>query len=172
MGKYSIKDYDTTKTCCARGSYLRVHFKTTRETAQALRQRSLPGAVKYLKDVIDHKQIVPFRRFVRGLGRHAQAKQFKTSGSTGRWPEKSCRFLLDLLKNAESNAKAKNLTVENMRITHIQASSGAHAAAAAGGHVRVLTRGVVAGEPGAAHSAADVPRARPDQRLPELALPH
>jgi ribosomal protein L22 len=29
------------------------------------------------------------------------------------------------LKNAESNAKAKNLTVEHMRITHIQARASA-----------------------------------------------
>ena len=34
-----------------------------------------------------------------------QAKQFKTT--QGRWPKKSAEFLLQLLKNAESNAEFK-----------------------------------------------------------------
>lgn len=38
----------------------------------------------------------------------------------GRWPEKSARYLLDLLENAESNAEAKGLDVESLIISHIQ----------------------------------------------------
>lgn len=38
----------------------------------------------------------------------------------GRFPEKSCRFLLDLLKNAESNADVKALDVDTLEIAHIQ----------------------------------------------------
>jgi large subunit ribosomal protein L17e len=37
-----------------------------------------------------------------------------------RWPEKSCRYILDLLKNAESNAVAKKLDINKLRIVHIQ----------------------------------------------------
>ena len=58
----------------ARGSNLRVHFKNTRETAQAIKAMPLHRASKYLKNVIAHKEIVPFRRFMGGVGRHAQAK--------------------------------------------------------------------------------------------------
>ena len=65
----------------------------------------LRKAVRYLKDVIAKKQIVPFRRHVGGVGRKAQAKNFKCS--QGRWPEKSAKILLQLLKNAESNAEVK-----------------------------------------------------------------
>ena len=36
-----------------------------------------------------------------------QAKNMKASGSQGRWPKKSAEFLLQLLKNAESNAEFK-----------------------------------------------------------------
>ncbi|KAF9117915.1 60S ribosomal protein L17, partial [Linnemannia schmuckeri] len=54
-------------------------------------------------DVKEHKQAIPFRRFNGGIGRTAQAKPF---GMTmARWPAKSCEFVLDLLKNAESNAE-------------------------------------------------------------------
>jgi large subunit ribosomal protein L17e len=38
---------------------------------------------------------------------------------TGRWPEKSVKFILRLLKNAESNADAKNIDVEDLVIKNI-----------------------------------------------------
>jgi ribosomal protein L22 len=37
----------------------------------------------------------------------------------GRWPEKSCRYMLRLLKNAESNADAKNIEVGDLIIKNI-----------------------------------------------------
>merc|ERR1712063_164121 len=64
------------------------------------------------------KQIVPFRRFNGGVGRKAQAKAF--GASQGRWPKKSATFLLQLLKNAESNADVKGLDVDSLVIDHIQ----------------------------------------------------
>jgi ribosomal protein L22 len=38
-----------------------------------LRRMALRRAVRYLKNVIDHKECVPFRRFNGGVGRCAQA---------------------------------------------------------------------------------------------------
>merc|ERR1712087_269 len=40
--------------------------------------------------------------------------------SQGRWPVKSAKILLDLLRNAESNAEFKNLDTDNLVIHHIQ----------------------------------------------------
>lgn len=77
----------------------------------------LRQAQKYLESVIAHKRCVPFRKFAGKVGRTAQAKAFGVD--KGRWPEKSCRILLDLLKNAESNAEAENLDIDNMYIWHI-----------------------------------------------------
>jgi ribosomal protein uL22 len=86
----------------SRGSYLRVHFKNTREVAAAISGMKLKKALTYLEAVKDHKQAIPFRRFNGGIGRTAQAKPF---GMTmARWPVKSVEFVKDLLKNAESNA--------------------------------------------------------------------
>merc|ERR1712080_374415 len=107
----------------ARGSDLRVHFKNTRETAQAIKKMPYIRAVKYLQNVLEHKEIVPFRRFMGGIGRHAQAKAHGTP--QGRWPKKSCEFLLQLLKNAESNAEYKGLDVENLFVDHIQVNQAA-----------------------------------------------
>jgi large subunit ribosomal protein L17e len=106
------------KSCKSRGSYLRVHFKNTRETAHALKRMSLRRATRYLKNVINKKEIVPFKRFNGGVGRKAQAKVFKVS--QGRWPKKSAEILLELLKNAESNADVKGLDADHLVIDHIQ----------------------------------------------------
>jgi ribosomal protein L22 len=94
-----------TTACKARGSDLRVHFKNTREAAFGLKNMTLKVAKKYMEDVLDHKQCVAFHRFKKGVGRTSQAKLVGGTDGVGRWPEKSCRFLLDLLKNAESNAE-------------------------------------------------------------------
>jgi len=79
MTRYSIEPENPAKSCKARGSDLRVHFKNTRETAQAIKGLHIRKATQYLKDVIDKKRCVPFRRFNGGVGRCAQAKQFKAT---------------------------------------------------------------------------------------------
>ena len=89
----------------AKGSDLRTHFKNTRESAQAIKHMEVDKAKKYLEDVLEHKRVIPFRRFCGGVGRTAQAKNEKQTTAQGRWPAKSCEFLLALLKNAESNAE-------------------------------------------------------------------
>jgi len=38
---------------------------------------------------------------------------------TGRWPEKSIKFITRLLKNAESNAEFKNIDVDDLFIKNI-----------------------------------------------------
>ena len=86
-----------------------LHFfssiQNTRETAQAIKKMPLHRATAYLKNVLNKTEIIPFRRFMGGIGRHAQAKVHGTS--QGRWPKKSAEFLLHMLKNAESNAEYK-----------------------------------------------------------------
>ncbi|PWZ27044.1 60S ribosomal protein L17 [Zea mays] len=140
MVKYSQEPGNPTKSAKAMGRDLRVHFKmatlrliifllsliklvkllqNTRETAFALRKLPLTKAKRYLEDVIAHKQAIPFRRYCGGVGRTAQAKSRHSNGQ-GRWPVKSARFILDLLKNAESNADVKGLDVDNLYVSHIQ----------------------------------------------------
>jgi len=121
MTKYSREPDNTTKSCKASGSDLRVHFKNTSVTAAAIKAMSLKKAKKYLEDVLAKKQAVPFRFFNGCVGRHAQAKNAPKQPATQcRWPTKSANFLLHLLKNAESNAEVKGLDTESLEITHIQ----------------------------------------------------
>mmetsp|Transcript_2721 Transcript_2721/g.6560 ORF Transcript_2721/g.6560 Transcript_2721/m.6560 type:complete len:184 (-) Transcript_2721:135-686(-) len=118
MVKYSREPENALKSAKARGSDLRVHFKNTHEVSVVLKNMELKRANRYLQDVVDKKQIVPMRRYSNGSGRSAQAHAFKASA--GRWPQKSCHFLLDLLRNAESNAEVKGLDTDNLYISHIQ----------------------------------------------------
>merc|ERR1712223_1455938 len=118
MGRYAAEPDNATKAAKAKGSNLRVHFKNTRETAQAIKKMPLHRATAYLKNVIAQKEIIPFRRFMGGVGRHAQAKVHGTF--QGRWPKKSAEFLLHLLKNAESNAEYKGLDADHLVVDHIQ----------------------------------------------------
>merc|ERR1712173_202693 len=62
-------------------------------------------------------------RFCGGIGRCAQAKEFKHT--QGRWPKKSATFLLQMLKNAESNADLRGLDVDSLVIDHIQVNAAA-----------------------------------------------
>merc|ERR1711862_608886 len=91
------------------------------ETAQAIKGMTLLAAQTYLENVLEKKQCVPFRKFKGCIGRTPQAKAFKTT--QGRWPIKSAKIILDLLKNAESNAEFKNLDTDNLVIKHIQVNA-------------------------------------------------
>uniref|UniRef100_A0A8I5ZRW8 Large ribosomal subunit protein uL22 n=1 Tax=Rattus norvegicus TaxID=10116 RepID=A0A8I5ZRW8_RAT len=102
MVRYSLDPENPTKSCKSRGSNLRVHFKNTRETAQAIKGMHIRKATKYNG----------------GVDRCAQAKQW--GWTQGRWPKKSAEFLLHMLKNAESNAELKGLDVDSLVIEHIQ----------------------------------------------------
>lgn len=115
---YSYTPENLTKSCKTSGSYLRVHFKNTRETASVLKGMTVKKAIKYLEDVKEQKQCVPFRRFAGSTGRCAQAKAWGTT--RGRWPVKSAEFITGLLKNAQSNAEAKGLNMDTLTIKHIQ----------------------------------------------------
>jgi ribosomal protein uL22 len=91
----------------AAGRDLRVHFKNTRETAFAIRKMELSKAKTYLQAVLDRKRCIPFHRYTGCIGRTAQAKNEGSTTRQGRWPVKSCEFLLNLLNNAESNAEVR-----------------------------------------------------------------
>ena len=81
----------------------------------ALRKMELAKAKHYLEEVLAHRRVIPFHRFCGGVGRTAQAKQEGSTTAQGRWPKKSCEFLLGLLKNAESNAEVCRLSTSPFR---------------------------------------------------------
>merc|ERR1711915_902221 len=118
MVRYAAQSLDEAKSAKARGAHIRTSFKNTRETAQAINGWTLTRSLKFLENVVAHKEAVPMRRYAGSTGRTAQGKQFGVSKA--RWPKKSAEILIGLLKNAESNADAKGLDTSNLIVKHIQ----------------------------------------------------
>ncbi|RJE25480.1 60s ribosomal protein l17 [Aspergillus sclerotialis] len=118
MVRYAAQEIPAAKSARARGSYLRVSFKNTRETAQAINGMKLQRALAFLENVTNKMEAVPMRRYAGSTGRTAQGQNWGVSKA--RWPEKSARFLTDLLKNAEANADGKGLDTGNLIVKRIQ----------------------------------------------------
>jgi large subunit ribosomal protein L17e len=77
----------------------------------------LKKAEQYLHEVLEHRRCVPFTKYEGSTGRTGQAKEWGLT--KGRWPEKSIRVILSLLKNAMSNAEAKRLNVDKLVVKRV-----------------------------------------------------
>ncbi|XP_019870859.1 60S ribosomal protein L17-like [Aethina tumida] len=116
--KAKLEESSNQRQVKAKASTVPVHFKNTVETARPLRGMTVPKANAYLKDVLDHKECVAFHKFNGGIGKCAQAKQFKCV--VGRWPDKSVKVLQDLLRNAISNCEYFGKDPQDFIIKSIQ----------------------------------------------------
>jgi large subunit ribosomal protein L17e len=72
MVRYARDTIDNAKSARARGSFLRVSYKNSREAAQAINGWKLDRALKFLENVKEHKEAVPMRRYAGGTGRTGQ----------------------------------------------------------------------------------------------------
>jgi large subunit ribosomal protein L17e len=116
MVKYSRQPAEPAKSAKCRIGDLRAHYKNTYEVARAVKGLKLKRAIVYLDNCLEHKQIIPFRRYTGGVGRHAQCKEFKHT--QGRWPEKSLKAVRELLINLKANAESAKLNVDDCVISH------------------------------------------------------
>ena len=111
--------------CISKGKDLRTHFKNTFHVGRAIKGMLLTKAEEYLNDVLEHKRCIPYSRFDHSVGRCSAAIQFGLT--KGRYPEKSVRIVLNLLKNAKANAEAKKLNIDKLVIKNVfvnQATEG------------------------------------------------
>merc|ERR1719171_2375809 len=116
MVKYSRQPAEPSKSAKCRVNDMRAHYKNTYETARACKGLNLLKAIEYLENVLEHKAIIPFRRYTGGPGRKAMCKNF--NHHNGRFPEKACNNVINLLKNLKSNVEVKMLDPEKCKITH------------------------------------------------------
>jgi large subunit ribosomal protein L17e len=123
MARYAATPANPDTSVKARVESARCSFKNTRETAVAIRGMKVTKAVAYLNDVVEKKQIVPFNRFKRGVGRKAQCKNMRCSN--GRWPVKSAELILGLLENIKANATVKGLDIDSLVVSHIVVNNAA-----------------------------------------------
>jgi large subunit ribosomal protein L22 len=119
---YSIieEELDPEKTAKASGREIRVSHKHAREVCRTIKGMMLTNAKEYLRDVIDKKKAVPFRRYKKKLGhRTGLNKAF-----AGRYPIKAAQQILRVVEAAEANAENKGLDVDRLRIFHAAAYQG------------------------------------------------
>jgi large subunit ribosomal protein L22 len=119
---YSIikEELDPEKTAKASGRELRVSHKHAREVCRTIKGMMLTTAKEYLRDVIDKKKAVPFRRYKKKLGHRTGLKK----AFAGRYPIKAAQQILRVIEGAESNAENKGLDVDRLRIFHAAAYQG------------------------------------------------
>jgi large subunit ribosomal protein L22 len=119
---YSItpEELDPEKTVKASGREVRVSHKNTREVCRTIKGMMLAQAKTYLRDVMDKKKPVPYKRFTKKLGhRHGLERAF-----VGKYPIKAAEHVLRVLEGAEVNAENKGLDTDRLRIIHAAASQG------------------------------------------------
>jgi large subunit ribosomal protein L22 len=119
---YSItkEELDPERTAKASGREIRVSHKGAREICRTIKGMMLNQAKQYLKDVMDKKKPVPYRRFKKKAG-HRRGVE-KTAA--GRYPIKAAKHILNILKAAEANAENKGLDTDRLRIIHASAYPG------------------------------------------------
>ncbi len=102
------------------GNELHISPKATREICRTLRGMRVKNAEAFLEDVIALKRAVPFRRYRRNVAhRHGLV-----GADAGRYPQKSAKAVLVVLKNAMANAEYKGLEAENLKIYHAGSLKG------------------------------------------------
>ena len=74
-------------------------------------------AITHMDRVIAHTAIIPFRKYSGGIGRASQAKEYGIP--FGRWPEKACKTVKELLINLQANAETKRLDPDRCVINHV-----------------------------------------------------
>ena len=119
---YSViaEELDPEKTVKASGRELRVSHKHAREVCRTIKGMPLTKAKDYLKDVMEKKKAVPFRRYNKKLGhRHGLDHAF-----AGRYPVNAAEKILKVLQSAEANAENKGLDIESLQIIHAATSQG------------------------------------------------
>jgi len=115
--KYSISGIPPDKTAIASGRDLRISPKAAREICAYLRGMKLSQAKQVLENVVEKKQLIPYKRHKKEIPHRRGVPRFYT----GRYPQKAAKEILKVLRQVESNAEFKGLTVDNLRVIHLAA---------------------------------------------------
>lgn len=96
------------------GTGLPISLKHSIEVCTAIRGKQLLQAKKTLEEVMKLKKPVALHRYKKEVAH-------KPGIGSGRYPVKTCKEILDVVKSAEANAQAKGLSPAELFIRHISA---------------------------------------------------
>ncbi|HII72272.1 TPA: 50S ribosomal protein L22 [Candidatus Woesearchaeota archaeon] len=114
--KYAFKDFEKDLMARASGRDLDISTKQAIEICSFLRNKKLQRAKQILKNVMEKKEAIPFKRFTDGLGHK------RGNIAAGRFPFKASSRMLKLLESVEANAQSKGLNTSDLEIIHICAN--------------------------------------------------
>lgn len=115
---YSLKDIDEKKTAKAAGVSIDISPKHAKMVCNLIRGENAEKAVGLLEAVIAKKMAVPYTENFRDLSH-------KTGIGPGRYPIKTTKGILAVLKSAIANAQHKGLSTSELVIKHISTSTAA-----------------------------------------------
>jgi len=118
--KYSVKDLDPDRTAKASGRELSIKPKAAREICNHLKGMKLQRAKQVLKDVIDLKKPIPYKRHNKKLPHKKGLNGF----DAGRFPKKASKEILQILESVEANAEFKGLYADRLKIIHMASQKG------------------------------------------------
>jgi len=102
---------------CAAGINIRASEKQCIQIAKVIRGKEVIKAKTFLNNVINMKEAVPMTRFNRDTGH-------KKKIGPGRYPVKACSAVLNIVENAEANARFKGLNASNLVIFYAATKKG------------------------------------------------
>jgi len=105
----------------AKANELNMSPKHSIEIATFIRHQRVNEAIAYLKDVIDLRKAVPFRRFNRNV---AHKRGLPGSWDAGRYPVKASKAYIRVLESVKKNAEYIGLDADNLEIIHVSANRG------------------------------------------------
>jgi large subunit ribosomal protein L22 len=96
----------------AYGRDLSISTKNSVEICREIRGKPLDKAKRFIEMVISKKSAVPMKRYLSEAGH-------KRGIGPGRYPIKTAKEILKIIKSAESNAQNKGLSTKDLFIVHI-----------------------------------------------------
>jgi len=114
--------FDKERLAKASGRDLRIKPKHAREICAVIKGMNVDHAKKFLENVINLKQSVPFRRHKKKIAHKKDLKQFKWYA--GKYPRKAAARIYEILSSVESNGEYKGLDIDTCKIIHAAAHRG------------------------------------------------
>lgn len=100
--KCAFEKYDKEKMACAKQRSATISLKYSVEVARFIRGKKLNYAINLLNDVIQKKQVIPYKRYFKEVAHK------KGAGiSTGGYPVNVSKEFLRVLNSAKKNAQEK-----------------------------------------------------------------
>ncbi|MBD3263086.1 50S ribosomal protein L22 [Candidatus Woesearchaeota archaeon] len=112
--KYTYQKFDPKKMARIVGGNLSISTKTSGEVAAFIKGKQIDNAINYLKDVVDGKKAIPFKKRVKKIP-HRKGMR------TGRYPKNVSEHIIKLLNGLKSNAQDKGFDTSIMIIVHAAA---------------------------------------------------